>query len=82
MHSIGFPKKSETFYFFEIKNDIQAFRAGLLNLVPLITSSEEVKSGRQQIINHRRNHPQLLPIAYTNIAFSSRGLKKVCMTLK
>ncbi|CAN8096673.1 unnamed protein product [Discula destructiva] len=74
---IGFPKKAEIFYFFEIKHDIQAFRARLLELVPLITTSEAVKSGRQQITQHRQSHPQPLPIAFTNISFSSKGLKKL-----
>lgn len=82
LHRIGFPKKAEIFYFFQIKNDVQAFRTRLHKLVPLITSSEEVKSGRQRIINHRQNHPQPLPIAFTNIAFSSKGLKKVRHTLQ
>lgn len=76
---IGFPKKAESFYFFEISHDVEAFRARLHNLVPLITSSEAVKTGRQDITKHRQNQPaQLLPMAFTNISFSSKGLNKVC----
>lgn len=79
--SFGFPKKAERFYFFEIKQDVQAFRAGLHELLPLITTSEDVKSGRQQISQHRQVHSHPLSIAFTNIAFSSKGLKKVCNKL-
>ncbi|KAJ4413964.1 dye-decolorizing heme-containing peroxidase [Gnomoniopsis sp. IMI 355080] len=74
---IGFPKKAERFFFFEIKHDVRAFRAGLHELVPLITTSEDVNSGREQIAKHRQHNPNWLPIAFTNIAFSAKGIEKL-----
>lgn len=73
----GFPKKAEAFYFFEIKDNVQAFRTRLHALVPLITSNAAVTDGRKDIAEHRAHHAHPLPIAFTNIAFSAKGLKKV-----
>ncbi|KAJ0109679.1 dyp-type peroxidase family protein [Diaporthe amygdali] len=74
----GLPKKAETFYFFEIdKNHVDAFRAQLANVVPLIASDKSVSSGREQIVAHKKSHSGLLSLAFANIAFSSKGLNKI-----
>lgn len=77
-HRSGLPKKAETFYFFEIdKNQVDAFRARLHKVVPLIASDKSVSSGRDQIRSHKKHHSQLLSVAFANISFSSKGLNKV-----
>lgn len=76
--SAGFPKKAEAFYFFQIKDDVAAFRARLHALVPLITSNAAVTEGRKNIAEHKaKKHAHHLPVAFTNIAFSARGLQKL-----
>ncbi|KAL1877526.1 dye-decolorizing heme-containing peroxidase [Diaporthe australafricana] len=75
----GLPKKAETFFFFEIDKDhVDAFRARLLKVVPLIASDKSVSSGRDQIVAHKKSRqPGLLSLAFANISFSSKGLKKI-----
>jgi Dyp-type peroxidase family len=71
----GFPKKAESFFFFKI-NNAHAFRGGLRRLIPRIATGESVSSGRSSIRQHRQHHHKdALSIAFTNIAFSAKGLK-------
>ena len=73
----GLPKKAEAFFFFDIKH-IEPFRAHLLELIPLISTLDKVSSDRQKISEHRKSSSEPLPLSFINIAFSSKGLKKVC----
>jgi len=72
----GFPKKTETFVFFEIEH-ANDFRTHLINLVPCIASAADVNRARDDIDKHKKKSGGLLPLAFLNIAFSSRGLKKL-----
>ncbi|RYP13153.1 hypothetical protein DL765_007028 [Monosporascus sp. GIB2] len=72
----GFPKKAESFFFFEIEN-VEAFRRELHKLVPLIATSESVSSDKEAIRQQRQSCSSLLPVAFLNIAFSAKGLKKL-----
>nr|UQK85139.1 dye decolorizing peroxidase [uncultured fungus] len=72
----GLPKKTETFFFFEIKQ-VDHFRAHLLKLVPLITSADDANRARDDINKHKKNCGGLLPIALLNFALSSRAMKKL-----
>lgn len=74
----GLPKKAEVFYFFEIK-DVDNFRRQLNKLVPLISTGQDVSSKKEAIRQHKQaNSGSLLPTAFLNIAFSAKGVEKVC----
>jgi hypothetical protein len=70
----GFPKKAETFYFFEFDD---GFLESLSRVIPYITSFEQVLAERQRI----KHSSQIVPVRFVNIAFSAKGLKKVCFNL-
>ncbi|RYP39148.1 hypothetical protein DL767_002328 [Monosporascus sp. MG133] len=72
----GFPKKAESFFFFEIKN-VETFRRALHFLVPLIATGESVSSEKETIRQQRQSSSGLLPVVFLNIAFSAKGLKKL-----
>lgn len=77
-NSPGFPKKTETFLFFQIAdNAVAKFRSSLAKLLPQITSTQNTVDDRVEIIQHKRHHKTLLTKCGTNIAFTSRGLQKV-----
>jgi len=79
----GFPKKTETLYFFVI-TDKDKFRHDLRNFIPLVKTVAQVLADRKAIEEHKRKYPpspgskpHLLPLVGTNIAFSHFGFKKV-----
>ena len=74
----GFPKKEETFYFFEIL-DATKFRQDLRKLIPDIKNVAQVLENREEICEHKKEHPDgpLCPFIGVNIAFSHFGFKKV-----
>lgn len=81
----GLPKKTQTYVFFQI-TDANAFRRALSDLVPVITSTEQVLRHRQSITDNKKkaadqgHAPQLLDIVGVNIAFSHTGLVTVGYT--
>lgn len=75
----GLPKKAELFFFFRITKPAD-FRARLVKLVPFIATAEHVIEGRKKIKQHKQHFGGLFAAAYLNIAFSSRGLKKLDIT--
>lgn len=76
--SSGLPKKTQTYLFFQI-TDSNAFRTALSDLVPLITTTEQVVNHRQTISDHKKKSHggNLLDIVGVNIAFSHSGLTTV-----
>lgn len=72
----GFPKKAELFFFFTIK-DPQAFTENIKNVK--IATGEDIRQFR---IDMKRPELQggLLAGAFTNLAFTFRGLNKVGLT--
>lgn len=78
----GLPKKTETFYFFQIDPAyVRDFRTQLTQLLPLITSTAEVLNDqRPQIAQSKKyaaeqgSDPPLLEISGVNIAFTHKGL--------
>ena len=77
--SLGLPKRFEEFIFFDITH-IAAFKAGLAQLIPQLTSTDDVLNFRKRIYDHKKqNHPGLIKLIGINIAFSFRALAKVCL---
>ncbi|KAI0782337.1 DyP-type peroxidase [Abortiporus biennis] len=77
----GLPKKTETYIFFQISDDVSAFRSQLTHLVPLVTSTAQVLKDRDTIANHKQSKkPGLVEISGLNIAFSQSGLTKMGLT--
>jgi len=79
----GFPKKTETLYFFEI-TDKDKFRYDLRSFNPLVKSVAQVLADRKAIDEHKKKHPHhpgsklpLIPLVGVNIAFSHFGFKKL-----
>lgn len=81
--SLGLPKRVQHYVFFQIDDNVTAFRQRLKLLVPLITSTAQVSHDRSTITAHKQaakeqgKTPQLLKISGINIAFSHSGLAKV-----
>jgi len=80
----GLPKKSEIFFFFQMNEDkVQDFRKQLAQLVPLITSSAQVKKDREQIDKNKtapqdpKSPPPLLKLSGVNLSFTQKGLTLV-----
>ena len=78
----GLPKKTETFFFFQIdKNRVHDFRAQLAHLVPLITSSAQAIDDQNKIAQHKKGgHGGLLKLSGVNVAFTHKGLTAVSST--
>ncbi len=84
-HRNGFPKKTEIFFFFRIDDDrVKEFREQLTELVPLITTTNQVKEDRKKIdeLKKRRaerkgDTPNLLKMCGVSLSFSHKGLEKV-----
>lgn len=82
----GLPKKTETLYFFEIK-DATKFRKDLTKFIPHIKTTTQVIADRRAIDDYKRTHgghqhqPQLITMVGVNIAFSHFGFKKVFHSL-
>ncbi|KAI0788098.1 Dyp-type peroxidase [Fomes fomentarius] len=81
---LGLPKKVQHYVFFQIDDNVAAFRQRLKLLIPLITSTAQVANDRSTIAAHRQvtkqlglQAPQLLTICGINIAFSHAGLLKL-----
>ncbi|KAH0001952.1 hypothetical protein KCU78_g14625, partial [Aureobasidium melanogenum] len=78
---VGFPKKTETFLFFQIPgNAVFEFRSSLARLLPKITTAQNTIDDRVEIRQHKRHHKTRLTKCGTNVAFTSKGLKKLGMT--
>ncbi|KAG9765642.1 hypothetical protein KCU73_g334, partial [Aureobasidium melanogenum] len=78
---VGFPKKTETFLFFQIPgNAVSEFRSSLARLLPKITTAQNTIDDRVEIRQHKRHHKTRLTKCGTNVAFTSKGLKKLGMT--
>ncbi|KAK7678571.1 hypothetical protein QCA50_018443 [Cerrena zonata] len=79
----GIPKKFETTIFFNINNDVAAFRKHLTQVVPLITTTTQAKGTRDSILQHKQNaaaqgvQAALLPVVGVTLGFSQLGLKKI-----
>ena len=75
---LGMPKRFEEFIFFDI-NNAAAFKSGLAQLIPHLTSTLDVINFRKQIDDHKKQkQPGLLKFTGINIAFSFKALAKVC----
>ncbi|KAF9039277.1 peroxidase TAP [Panaeolus papilionaceus] len=73
----GLPKKTENYYFFNIRNGPQ-FRKDLCKLVPLITSVDQVIKDRKRIDDHKKQkRPGLVPLTGVNISFTHKGFVKL-----
>jgi hypothetical protein len=77
----GFPKKTETLYFFVI-TDKDKFRTDLRSFNPLVKTVAQVLADRQAIKENKRkcapgSKPSLIPMVGVNIAFSHFGFQKV-----
>ena len=78
--SIGLPKKTQTYIFFQIGSDVAAFRAALGHLIPLITTAVQVQDDLSKIAENKKTSaskgtsPPLLQLSGVNIAFSHTGL--------
>ena len=89
----GLPKKTQTYFFFTIDDArIPEFRRQLAKLVPLITTTAQVKDDRQKIAQMKQEglkkqdqhgHDDdddargTLKISGVNLAFTQKGLLKV-----
>ncbi|MCJ1287576.1 hypothetical protein MMC26_006928 [Xylographa opegraphella] len=77
----GLPKKSQSYYFFEIdEHRVHNFRKQLLHLVPFITTTAQVISDKAKIVTAKKTAtdgkiaPPILEISGVNIAFTQKGL--------
>ncbi|QKX64626.1 uncharacterized protein TRUGW13939_11801 [Talaromyces rugulosus] len=85
----GLPKKYETFYFFDIRNDkgqekkYEVFKGRLKDFIPKITTAQQALVARNKIKDHNGKVTELegdqghLPEAHSNISFAQRGLIKL-----
>jgi len=70
----GLPKRNQTFVFFAITNPTH-FRYRLKSIIPLITTTTQVRADLEAIKAHKeKGYKDLLKLAGTNIAFSQAGL--------
>ncbi|KAF8884655.1 hypothetical protein BD779DRAFT_1612092 [Infundibulicybe gibba] len=78
----GLPKKTETYYFFQI-NNVPTFRSQLLQFEKLVKSVAQTLKDREEIEKHRRHNPatghkpHVIPMVGVNISFSQFGLVKM-----
>ncbi|KIJ46849.1 hypothetical protein M422DRAFT_226547 [Sphaerobolus stellatus SS14] len=71
----GFPKRFESFLFFQITN-ATLFRQKLKAVIPFITNTTKVLADTKAINEHKNNGGKgLLKLSHANIAFSAKGLK-------
>ncbi|KAM5544620.1 hypothetical protein V8D89_001518 [Ganoderma adspersum] len=79
----GLPKKVQHYLFFQIDDNVTAFRKRLHLLIPLITTTTQVQDDRAKIAANKkkaaeqRKAPELLRLSGVNIAFSQFGLTKL-----
>ena len=82
MHSSlgGLPKRTQTFLFFSI-NSVTSFLGKVQqkdgDFKKLITSAQQVKKARDEIEKNKGSSKDL-PISGVNIAFTKKGLIRVC----
>lgn len=78
----GLVKKTETYLFFQIGGNVPTFRKQLSQLIPLITSTAQVKGHRDQISQKKNggSSNELLQISAVNISFSHKGVIKLGIT--
>ncbi|KAM5542891.1 hypothetical protein V8D89_003275 [Ganoderma adspersum] len=80
---VGLPKKVQHYLFFQIGDDVTAFRKRLRLLIPLITTTTQVQDDRTKIAANKKKAaeqhkaPELLRLSGVNIAFSQFGLNKL-----
>ncbi|KAL0948438.1 hypothetical protein HGRIS_011015 [Hohenbuehelia grisea] len=73
----GLPKKTETFYFFEVTK-VDRFRSQFSEFVPLVKTAAQVNGHREEIYAHKQQKkPGLVTFAAVNVAFSQSGLSKL-----
>ncbi len=73
----GLPKRTETFFLFEIINSVK-FKKDLNKLIPLVKTVASVLKDRNDIDHHKkRNLPGYLHMTGINISFSHLGFAKV-----
>jgi len=77
----GLPKKTETFYFFQIIQETK-FKSDLHRFIPLIKTVQDVLKDRAEIEKHKRDNrshikPLLIPLVGVNISFSHLGFEKL-----
>ena len=81
--SLGLPKKVQHYLFFQIDDDVTAFRKRLHLLIPHITTTTQVHHDRSKIADNKKKAaeqgkaPELILLSGINIAFSQFGLNKV-----
>ncbi|KAH9848438.1 hypothetical protein C2E23DRAFT_739585 [Lenzites betulinus] len=82
----GLAKKAQHFVFFQIDDNVDAFRRSLAMLIPIITTTPQALVQRQKIAlmktaaKQRGTPVQTLTLAAVNIAFSQAGLGKLGIT--
>lgn len=79
----GFPKRNESFFLFTINdNQVQAFCNALPKLAEQLADSQRTAEIRAQIKKFKADNPgkdaDTIPTVGACIAFSRRGLDKVC----
>lgn len=78
----GLPKKTETYFFFQVTN-VKQFRTQFSRFVPLVKTVAQVLKDRDTIDKHKREDsdagrkPHLIPLVGVNISFSHFGLQAV-----
>ena len=77
----GLPKKTETFYFFNIDpHHVHDFRTKLTQLIPHIKSSAQVVDDRKKLAQNKKDAadkkhpPPIIKLSGLNIAFTHKGL--------
>lgn len=84
----GLPKKTETYFFFQIDSvRVHEFRTQLAKLVPHITSTAQALSDRQKIAQNKKDAaekkdvPEDLKMTGLNLSFTQKGLTQVSSTV-
>ncbi|KAG6897982.1 hypothetical protein C0992_007936 [Termitomyces sp. T32_za158] len=73
----GLPKKTQTYFFFEITN-AKLFRSQLSHLVPLVKTTSQTLKDRKKIDDHKKKGDRtLIEMVGVNIAFSHKGFVKL-----
>ncbi|KDQ22873.1 DyP-type peroxidase [Pleurotus ostreatus PC15] len=76
----GLPKRTETYFFFDVTN-VDQFKANMAHFIPHIKTSAGIIKDREAIKEHKRQKkPGLVPMAAVNVSFSHLGLQKLGIT--
>ncbi|KAK7678568.1 hypothetical protein QCA50_018440 [Cerrena zonata] len=79
----GIPKKFEATLFFNIDDNVTAFRKNLTKVIPFITTTTQAQGIRASILKHKQEaaargaQADLVPVVGVTLAFSQFGLKKI-----